>query len=173
MIKTNKNILFEKDTQNSKLKLIIDELNKEYSILNEDFRNLKLKLEEIQQTQMNNNYVQEARNEGFNKAIEQELLYYKNLSRDYERQIEELKRLNMISTHKSNLPNSFKISNHKENDENFKSQNYEKFDKERERELIKKYQLIEDSNAQANQNAALANQSLENFRRNKVYKNFN
>lgn len=118
---------------------------------------------------MNNNYTQEARNEGYNKAIEQELLYYKNLTRDYEKQIEELKRGNMISNQKSVLPNSFKMSsNYKESEENFQSQTFEKFDKERERELIKKYQLIEDSSTNANPNAAIANQSLENFRRNKV-----
>jgi hypothetical protein len=118
---------------------------------------MKIKFEELKR----NSSIKTAVNENFNKNVEDDLIYYKNLVREYERQIEDMKKMNygvagpsIPSKAHNNLNYNYDLNS------GVKSEIYKNF--ERDRENVRKYQITDESQ----QN--IGGYSLDNFRRNKV-----
>ena len=141
--------------------------NQEKANLHDEIRLLKSKLDEmklIKNRKTNSS-------ENYNKTMEEDLYYYKNLARDYERKLDDLKQSRMVKEEFSGLASM------KGGKQEFSEMASMKGGKDfQNEEVMRKYgNTINQSNDQGqyatNPVSTIGNQSLENFRRNKVKTN--
>jgi len=150
--------------------------NIERNNMQEEIRILKSKIEEMKLIQNRNI----SATENYNKTMEEDLYYYKNLVRDYERQLDDLKRSQERETSKDDYIGNLGMSSLKSGTLNTINTNtYNNGTNIRNDESRKYGNTITHNNYenpqysqqhyQVNTNMnTIANNSLENFRRNKV-----
>jgi hypothetical protein len=138
-------------------------------------KELKIRYEELKR----NNNLRASANENYNKNVEDDLIYYKNLVREYERQIDDLRRMNISNNNDSVNQNKYddcykynreRVPNRDNTNNNIYEQNlninseiYKNYNLDREKLSNNKYQISEENNP-----SGFTNNTLDNFRRNKV-----
>jgi hypothetical protein len=133
--------------------------------MQEEIRILKSKLEEIKLSQTRNI----SATENYNKTMEEDLYYYKNLVRDYERQLDDLKRSQERHIPKDDYlgMSSLKAGTVNTNLHNEEIRKYGNTITHNNFENTQYAQPQHQYQGASNMNT-IANNSLENFRRNKV-----